>query len=370
MLTFHSRAIALRRIAMVLGVGSLVLSVLATVSPPAAAKEKYTIDPVTSTKYKPDPEMKDLLIAWAALGGKPIETLTPTAARLQPTMADAVNAVLKKKGGDTDPAKLAPDITTVDATIPVPDGTQLTATLYTPAGPGPFPAVVYFHGGGWVLANRNDASARALAKGAEAVVISVDYRLTPENKFPTAWDDALATYKWATTNVGRWRGDPRRLALAGEGAGGNLALSTAISAVGAGLTRPKAVIAIYPITQTGSTTESYVDSAHAKPLNKAMIGWSLDHTLNSAADKADPRLDIIHAKLSLLRPVTIINAQIDPLRSDGAMLEEALKQVKVKVTRKEYEGVTHEFFGAAAVLPAAKNAQSFAAEQLKDAFKE
>src|ERR1700704_377332 len=128
MLTFHSRAIALRRIAMVLGVGSLVLSVLATVSPPAAAKEKYTIDPVTGTKYKPDPEMKDLLIAWAALGGKPIETLTPTAARLQPTMADAVNAVLKKRGGDTDPAKLAPDITTVDATIPVPDGTQLTAT--------------------------------------------------------------------------------------------------------------------------------------------------------------------------------------------------------------------------------------------------
>lgn len=372
MLTYQSPTLALRRITMVLGVGSMVLCGLAAVSPSAAAKEKYMIDPVTGTKYKPEPEMRELLLAFAALGGKPIETQTPAEARLQPTMADAVDAVLKKRGEDTDPTKLVPDITTVEATIPAQDGTPLTATLYTPTGPGPFPTVVYFHGGGWVIGNMHvyDAGARALAKGAQAVVISVDYRLAPENKFPTAWDDALATYKWAATNVGRWRGDPRRLALAGESAGGNLAIATAISTVAAGVTRPKAVIAIYPVTQTGTTTESYVDSGNAKPLNKAMISWFFDKTLNSAADKTDPRLDLIHAKLSLLPPVTIINAQIDPLRSDGAMLEEALKQVNVKVTRKEYEGVTHEFFGAAAVLPAAKTAQTFAAEQLRDAFKE
>jgi acetyl esterase len=370
MVTFHSHIGGPRRTTTVLGALALVLSGFATLSPPAAAKEKYTIDPVTGTKYKPDPEMSELLIALAALGGKPIEALTVTEARLQPTMADAVSAVLKKRGEDPDQTKSASDITTVDATIPAEDGAQLTAIIYTPAGPGPFPAVVYFHDGGWVLADRNDASARALAKGAEAVVISVDYRLAPEYKFPVAWNDALAAYKWTATNVGRWRGDPRRLALAGEGAGGNLAISTALSAVAAGVTRPKAVIAIYPVTQTGATTESYVDSAHAKPLNKAMLEWFLDKTLSSAADKTDPRLDIIHGKLSLLPPVTIINAQIDPLRSDGAMLDETLKQAKVKVTRTEYEGVTHGFFGAAAVLPAAKKAQSFAADQLKDAFKE
>ena len=357
---------------MILGATSLVLCGIAAAPPPAAAKEKYTIDPVTGTKYKPGPEMRELLLAFTALGAKPIETLTPAEARLQPTMADAVDALLKKRGEDPDPTKLVPDITTTEATIPAQDGTPLTATVYTPTGPGPFPAVVYFHGGGWVIGNIHvyDAGARALAKGAEAVVISVDYRLSPENKFPTAWDDALATYKWVATNVGRWRGDPRRLALAGESAGGNLAISTAISIVAAGVTRPRAVIAIYPVTQTGTTTESYVDSGNAKPLNKAMIGWFFDKTLNSAADKMDPRLDLIHAKLSLLPPVTIINAQIDPLRSDGAMLEEALKQVNVKVAHKEYAGVTHEFFGAAAVLPAAKMAQSFAAEQLKEAFRE
>ena len=370
MLTFQSRARALRRIILVLGIGSLVLCGLAAVSSSAAAKEKYTIDPVTGTKYKPDPEMRELLLAFAALGGKPIETLTPAEARLQPTMADAVDALLKRRGESSHPTQLVPDVTTVEATIPAADGAPLTAMVYTPTGPGPFPAVVYFHGGGWVIGNSHayDAGARALAKGAQAVVISVDYRLSPENKFPTPWDDALSTYKWTATNVGRWRGDPRRLALAG--AGGNLAISTAISTVDAGVTRPKAVIAIYPVTQTGTTTESYVDCGNAKPLNKAMIGWFFDKTLNSVTDKTDPRLDLIHAKLSLLPPVTIINAQIDPLRSDGAVLEEALKQVNVKVTRKEYEGVTHEFFGAAAVLPAAKTAQSFAAEQLKDAFKE
>src|ERR1700727_136413 len=121
MLTIHTPAVALRRIAMVVGTSALVLSGFAAVSPPAAAKDKYTIDPVTGTKYKPDPEMRELLIAWAALGGKAIETLTPEEARLQPTMADAVNAVLKKRGEDTDQTKSTSDITTVDATIPVED---------------------------------------------------------------------------------------------------------------------------------------------------------------------------------------------------------------------------------------------------------
>jgi acetyl esterase len=372
MTTCHSHAHALHRIIALLGVGTLVISGLAAVSSPAVAKEKYAIDPVTGTKYKPELEMKELLVARAALGGKPIETLTPTEARLQPTLADAVNAVLKSRGLDTDPTKIVPNVTTTDATIPTEDGGEITATVYTPTGTGPFPAVVYFHGGGWVIGSRQtyDLSARALAKEAQAVVISVDYRLAPENKFPTAWDDALATYKWVAANAGRWRGDPRRLALAGEGAGGNLAISTAISTVTAGLTRPKAVIAIYPLVQTGTATESYVDSANAKPLNKAMINWFLDNTLTSTADKTNPRLDLIHAKLSMLPPVTIINAQIDPLRSDGAMLEEALKQVHIPVMRKEYDGVTSGFFGAAPVLPAAKTAQSFAAERLKDAFKE
>jgi acetyl esterase len=372
MLTSHSRPNALRRIMMLLGTGSLVLCGLAAVSPPAVAKEKYAIDPLTGTKYKPEPEMGQLLVTLAALGGKPLDTLTATDARLQPTLVDATNAEMKKNSMDTDPAKLVPDVTTTDATILADDGAELAATVYTPTGPGPFPAVVYFHGGGWVIGSRQmcDLTARALAKEAQVVVISADYRLAPEHKFPTAWNDALAVYKWTATKVGSWRGDPRRLALAGEGAGGTLAISTALAAVAAGLTRPRAVIAVYPLVQTGTSTESYVDSANAKPLNKATINWYFEKTLTSAADKTDSRLNLLHAKLADLPTVTIINAQIDPLRSDGAMLEEALKQIHNPVLRKEYEGVTHGFFAAAPVVPAAKKAQSFAADQLKEAFKE
>jgi acetyl esterase len=354
-----------------LAVFALVMASLGATAP-GVAKEKYVIDPVSGTKYKPDDAMRDLLVTFAALGAKPIDTLSATEARLQPTMADAVNVLLTKQRQDTDLSKRVPDVTTVDATIPGPQGTELTATLYTPAGTGPFPAVVYFHGGGWVLENRRatDASARNLAKEAQAVVVVAKYRLAPEHKFPAAWEDALATYQWAASNIGRWRGDPLRLALAGDSAGGTLALATAISSVDAGLTRPKAVIAIYPITQTGTATESYIDSANAKPVGKATIDWFFSQTLNGNSEKTDPRLDIIHAKLSVLPPVTIINAQIDPLRSDGAMLEEALKQANVQVIRKEFAGVTHGFYDAAAVLPAAKKAQSLAADQLKEAFKQ
>ena len=241
MLISPSRAPVRQRIAMLAGASALALLSAAAVAPAAMAKDKYSIDPTTGTKYKPDSDMKDILDAYKALGGKPIETLTPTEARLQPTLADAVLIVAKKKGLETDPAKLMSDVTTTEATIPGLDGTPLNATIYTPVGTGPFPVVVYFHGGGWVIGNRHvyDAGARSLSKGAQAVVISVDYRLAPEHKFPAAWDDALATYKWAATNAGTWRGDPRRLALAGESAGGNLALATAIATVDAASRAPR-----------------------------------------------------------------------------------------------------------------------------------
>ena len=118
----------------------------------------------------------------------------------------------------------------------------------------------------------------------------------------------------------------------------------------------------------GNLTDSYMDSAAAKPLNKAMISWFVDKLLASPKDKKDTRLDVVHANLRGLPPVTIINAQIDPLRRDGMMLESSLKSAGVKVTRKEYKGVTHEFFGTAAVVTQAKDAQAFAGEQLRRSF--
>ena len=325
----------------------------------------------TGTQFKADADMQAVLDALAALGGKPIESLSAPEARQQPTPTDAVMAVLKNKGKDTAPTALVPGVTSVDREIPGAAG-NIPARIYTPDGAGPFPVVVYFHGGGWVLANKQvyDGGARGLSKQAQAVVVSVDYRLSPEVKFPAAWDDSLAAYKWAAANAASIKGDPARLALAGESAGGNLAVSTAIAVRDAGLTQPMHVLAVYPVGQTGNlNTKSYQDSGTAKPLNKAMLGWFVDKLLAKPEDKTDPRLDIVNAKLAGLPPVTIINAQIDPLREDGALLEAALKKAGVKVKRTVYSGVTHEFFGMAAVVKKAADAQKMGGKALRDSFK-
>ena len=325
----------------------------------------------TGTKYKADSDMQVVLDELAQMGGKPIETLTPEEARKQPTPTDAVMSVLKKKGKDTSPTALVPGVTSVDREIPGAAG-SIPARIYTPDGPGPFPVIVYFHGGGWVIADKQvyDGGARGLAKQANAVVVSADYRRAPEAKFPASHDDALAAYKWAAGNAASINGDPRKMALAGESAGGNLAIATAIGARDGGMTQPTHILAVYPVAQTGNlNTKSYVDSATAKPLNKPMIEWFVDKLLAKPEDKMDPRLDIVNAKLAGLPPVTIINAQIDPLREDGAMLQAALKKAGVKVDRKVYDGVTHEFFGMAAVVKDAADAQKFGGNALKASFR-
>ena len=191
---------------------------------------------------------------------------------------------------------------------------------------------------------------------AGAVVVSVDYHLAPEHKFSASWDDALAAYKWTLTNAASINGDSKKLALAGEGAGGNLAVATAIEVRDAGLQAPLHVLAVYPVSQTSTTTESYEKCTNAKPLNRPMIKWFVDKLINSPSDLKDPRIQLIDAKLKDLPSVIIINASIDPLLSDGPMLEDALKKAGVPVERKMYSGVTHEFFGMAAVVQKAKEA--------------
>ncbi len=230
--------------------------------------------------------------------------------------------------------------------------------------------ILYFHGGGWVIANKEvyDGGARGLAKEAHAIVVSVDYRQAPEFKFPTAWEDALESYRWLTQHAARIGGDPSRLALAGESAGGNLAVATAVAARNAGLTAPRHVLSVYPVAQTSLNTESYIENAIAKPLNRAMVKWFVDHLIRTEDDLADPRLSLIDADLHGLPPVTIINARLDPLRSDGAKLEDALQNAQVPVERREYEGVAHEFFGAAAVLEKAREAQAYAGERLRQSL--
>jgi acetyl esterase len=323
----------------------------------------------TMGKFRLDGDMQAVLKAHEGLRPKAIEKIDVAAARANPTLADAVNALLRKNGSSTDPATLVPGVTSIDGTVQGAAG-MIPARFYTPAGTGPFPVVVYFHGGGWVIADKQvyDASARGIARQAQAIVVSVDYRQAPENKFPAAWDDALAAYKWTLANAAGFKGDTSRVALAGESAGGNLALATAIAARDAGLQKPAHVLAIYPVTQSSLNTESYLENAAAQPLNRAMVEWFIDKLIDNKDQLKDWRLNLVDAKLAGLPSVTLISARVDPLRSDSAKMEDALKKADVLVERRDYEGVTHEFFGAAAVVEKARNAQAFAGERLRKAF--
>lgn len=313
---------------------------------------------------KAEPHMQKVLDALASLGGKPIETLTPEEARKQPTPADAVKKVLTDMGKSTAPEA---GVTVKDMNITGPHG-EFPIHIFTPDGKGPFPVMVYFHGGGFVFADTKvyEASPRALAKMANAIIVSADYHRAPENKFPAAPDDAYAAYTWTLQHASEFNGDPARVAVGGESAGGNLATVVSMMARDKKATMPLHQLLVYPVVSDDMTRPSYVTNANAKPLNKAMMAWFFKYY---GADATSPyALPIKAASLKGLPPATIIAAEIDPLLSEGVAYADKLRKDGVKVSYKEYKGVTHEFFGMGAVVPLAKDAEMMAADQLKKAF--
>lgn len=337
-------------------------------TPPPASPAADGAEAPTATEAKLDGDMAEVINKLGSLGGKPIETLEPAEARQQPTPADAVKALMAEK--NIDPSSL-PKVATRDVTYPAGQGTQ-KARIYTPEGAqGPLPVVLYIHGGGWVIADIDvyDSSPRALADAAKAIVVSVEYRHAPEAKFPAAHDDVNAAYAWILKEAGKWGGDPARVALVGESAGGNMAINVAISARDKALALPKAIVAVYPVANTSPDLQAKKTYAAAKPLNGPMLDWFFRHTLSSPDQAQDPRLNLVAAKLDGLPPTTIILAQIDPLHDDGVTLADALKTAGVTVDLKEYEGVTHEFFGMGAIVSDAKDAVGYVAGKLGDALK-
>jgi acetyl esterase len=313
---------------------------------------------------KADPDMAKVLAALNALGPKPIETLTPSEARKQYSAADAVKKVIKDEKIKADPHAGLKISNSHFA-----DMGSLRLRFYTPDGvkkDSNSPVIVYFRGGGWVIADLDtyDASASAMARKAHAIVVSVDYPMAPEHKFPAAHGEAFEAFKYIVKNARSWGGNPDQVAIVGESAGGNLAIATAIAARDQRITVPVAVVAVYPVATTSMDTPSKKQYAAAKPLNTPMMAWFFDKVMNGDADKRDPRLDLVSADLKNLPPVTIINAEIDPLRSDGDMLADKLKAAGNNVTQKVFAGVTHEFFGMDAVVAKAGEAQDFAVAQI------
>ena len=330
--------------------------------PPPVAKPVATKPPAAAA------DMQAVLNALAALQPAPIEKLTPVKARTQPTAADATKAVMRAKGMSTAPD---PAVTTKDVAYGA-DPWQFVR-IYTPVAGGDRarPVVVYYHGGGWVIADVNvyDATPRMLARQLGAIVVSVEYRHAPEAKFPAQHEDAAAAYQWVLANARSWGGDTDRLALAGESAGGNLAVATAIYARDNGLMMPRHVLSVYPIANSSKALPSRSDSANAKPLNTPMLDWFGYYYSTTKADQQDSRINLVAADLRNLPPVTIVNAEIDPLRSDGETLAAALRQAGGKVDQRTFAGVTHEFFGMGTVVRGAYDANAYAVGRLKSALK-
>jgi len=317
----------------------------------------------------PDPQMQAVLDQLGELGARPVSQLTPEEARQQPSPADAVEAVLTKQGKSTAPTPVGK---VENRSIDGPGG-AIPIRIYWPQGmaegqTSQAPILLYIHGGGWVIANLDtyDSSARALANAADAIVVSTHYRQAPEHPFPAAHEDTYAAYRWVLENADSLGGDRRNVAVAGESAGGNMAAAVALRARDEGIQQPAHQLLVYPVADARvGTTASEQQNTQAKPLGTAALSWFYSRYLRSPDDGRNPYFSILNAELTGVAPATVITAQIDPLRSEGQAYAERLRAAGVPVRVRNFEGVTHEFFGMGAVLDDARDAVAFAADGLK-----
>jgi len=324
------------------------------------------------TMHAPDwgpsikPEMQVVIEKLISLGGKPIETLTAVEARMQPTPKDAVMGVMQ----DNNMTAPVSQCDTMGKDIPVTGGTT-HVRIYTPkAGKAPYPVIVYYHGGGFVIANIDvyNSGPQGMCEQVGAIVVSVEYPKGPEHKFPAAHMVSFDAYQWVLKNAASFNGDATKIALLGESAGGNLAANMSMMARDKKIQMPLYEVLVYPMCSNDVNSESYLKYAAAKPLNKPMMEWFYKNYAGSVTAAADPRLSLVKANLAGMPKTLIIASEIDPLQTEGKVLSDKLSAAGVQTDYQLYPGVTHEFFGMAAVVPQAKEAQALAAKKLKAAF--
>ena len=249
----------------------------------------------------------------------------------------------------------------VDRHIPGPAG-EIPVRIYTPAGAGPFPAIAYFHGGGFVVGDLDtqDMIARGLCAGADSIVVSVDYRLAPEHRFPAAFDDCWAATQWLGDHAAELGGDPARLAVAGDSAGGVLASAVALLARDAGAPRLAAQInwygpGIHPIPDSGSAIE-FVDGPVLR-LDDAHYFWELH--IRDANDYDDMRASPMKATSHAgLPPAFIASAECDPIRDAVEAYAPVLEAAGVAVEMQRYAGMVHGFVSWVGFLPGAQAAMA------------
>ncbi|WP_306052723.1 alpha/beta hydrolase [Natronococcus wangiae] len=334
---------------------------------PAPENESPAVDEAYAAD-EPHPEAQAVLDALEAMGAPSIADLSPEDAREQMGDLLAVDSSIEVASVD-------------DRRI---DGSRgdIPIRIYDPADepndgdPEPRPPICYFHGGGWVLGDLEsaDPTCRKLATETGSPVVSVDYRLAPEHPFPAALEDCSAALEWVAENAGDFGGDPERLVLAGDSAGGNLAAGTTL------LTRyrdgPSVAyqVLVYPVTGDATETAAYEENGEGYVLTTEESEWFRDHYFEREIDAANvfaaPRLTN-DGLLSELPPATILTAGFDPLRDDGAAYADRLEAAGVPVSYRNYPGMIHGFFGMLerpADLSVAHEAHADVAADLRDAL--
>jgi len=286
-----------------------------------------------------DPDAAAVFKAFQEAGRPPYETVSP---------AEARELYLKGRFvSNPEPPELA---SVEPLTIPSPAG-SIPARIYTPTrlrkANGLAPGLVFFHGGGWVIGDldSHDVVCRKLADEGELMVVSVDYRLAPEHKFPAAVDDAIASTKWIAENAKQFGIDASRLMVGGDSAGGNLAAVVAISARDGNGPDIAGQLLIYPAIDFAMTHPSHREPETSILLTHSVIRWFRDHYLNGAADVHDWRASPARARTLIgLPPAYVLTAGADPLRDEGDEYARRLKEAGVAVTHRTFPGQFHGFF--------------------------
>ncbi|MDX1432020.1 MAG: alpha/beta hydrolase [Gammaproteobacteria bacterium] len=260
-----------------------------------------------------------------------------------------------------------------DVEIPGPAGTLRLRLYDRAAHAGPRPVVLFVHGGGWVQGDldTHDAPCARIAAWSDAMVLSLDYRLAPEHKFPAAVDDVAAAYRWLRRHGAAIGADPTRVAVAGDSAGGNLCAVLCQQCARENLAPPRFQVLVYPAMDLAWETSSCRDMPDAYVLPRARLEWYVEQYLGSPHEVSDPRVSPLRApSLAGQPPALVITCGFDPLRDDGRHYAERLAHSGASVTYHEYPGQIHAFFSLAGAIPEALHCQREIADFVRRGFDE
>jgi len=306
-----------------------------------------------------DPRIAAMLEQTEKQGVPLLETLTPIQAR------EFINTAVRELRGDPE------DVENVEnLNITGPAG-QIPVRVYMPEAGGPFPILVYFHGGGWVFCNldTHDNVSRSLANGAGCVVVSVDYRLAPENKFPAAVEDTYAATQWVANNTARINGDLSRIAVGGDSSGGNLAAVVSLMARNQNEPSLMYQLLVNPGTNLSSfDTDSHRNYAEGYGQTKALIEWCRGHYLEKDDWRHPYASPLLVEDLSGLPPALVITSEFDVLRDEGEAYANRLQQAGVPVKCTRYNGMIHFGVMWAVASDLARDAINGATAEMRSAF--